>query len=93
MIKPSITVIGSINMDMITESISLPKQGETILGQDFTTNSGGKGANVRMIGRVGDDQFGPRLKQTLTTNEINCDGVTPVTDCCSGVATILLTDK
>ncbi|WP_416147528.1 ribokinase [Salipaludibacillus sp. HK11] len=102
--KPSITVIGSINMDMITESTLVPEQGETILGTNFSTIPGGKGANqavasarlgadVRMIGRVGDDTFGPHLQQSLATNGINCDRVKPVTECSSGVATILLTDN
>ncbi|OAO77180.1 Ribokinase [Geobacillus stearothermophilus] len=64
MARPSITVIGSLNMDLVTVAARFPNQGETILGEQFLTTPGGKGANqavaaarlgadVRMIGAVG----------------------------------------
>lgn len=63
-----ITVIGSVNMDLIATTQRLPEPGETVTGTDFTTAPGGKGANqalaarragalVRMCGAVGDDAF------------------------------------
>ena len=63
-----ITVLGSINMDLIANVARLPKPGETISGDTFTTAAGGKGANqalaarragsdVVMAGAVGDDEF------------------------------------
>ncbi len=66
MMVPKVTVIGSINMDLITETTQIPIQGETILGNGFKMTPGGKGANqavaaaklggdVTFIGRVGDD--------------------------------------
>ncbi|WP_096435858.1 ribokinase [Alteribacter populi] len=104
MTKPTITVIGSINMDMVTNTDIFPSQGETVLGESFSTMPGGKGANqavaaarlgaqVRMIGRVGDDPFGPVLKQVLSDNGIFSGDVEPVTECSSGVATIILSDR
>ncbi|KQS65299.1 ribokinase [Rhizobium sp. Leaf371] len=63
-----ITVFGSINMDLIATTARLPKPGETVTGNSFTTAAGGKGANqalaatragatVRMAGAVGWDAF------------------------------------
>ena len=63
-----ITVIGSVNMDLIATTPRLPEPGETVAGTDFTTAQGGKGANqalaaqragasVRMCGAVGNDTF------------------------------------
>ena len=69
-----ITVLGSINMDLIATTARLPKPGETLSGNGFSTAAGGKGANqalaarragssVLMIGAVGDDNFaGPALE-------------------------------
>ena len=69
-----ITVLGSINMDLIATTARLPKPGETVSGSGFSTAAGGKGANqalaarragssVLMVGAVGDDNFaGPALE-------------------------------
>ncbi|MEM5471304.1 ribokinase [Hoeflea sp. AS60] len=63
-----ITVIGSVNMDLIATTPRLPEPGETVTGTDFATAQGGKGANqalaaqragadVKMCGAVGNDAF------------------------------------
>ncbi|KQV84129.1 ribokinase [Rhizobium sp. Root1220] len=63
-----ITVFGSINMDLIATTERLPKPGETVAGNSFSTAAGGKGANqalaarragrtVHMAGAVGKDGF------------------------------------
>ena len=63
-----ITVFGSINMDLIATTARLPKPGETVAGNGFSTAAGGKGANqalaarragrtVHMAGAVGRDAF------------------------------------
>lgn len=101
--KPIITVVGSINMDLVVTAIKRPEAGETILGQDFYTSPGGKGANqavaasrlgaeVHMIGRVGDDEFGTDLMNYLKRENIFLNGVEPVTHKSSGVAMITLVD-
>ena len=74
-----IAVFGSLNMDFVVRVEHLPAPGETVLGSGFQTLPGGKGANqayaaarlvsaggaVRMIGAVGQDVLGERLKQSL----------------------------
>lgn len=63
-----ITVLGSINMDLIANVSRMPKPGETVTGDNFVTAPGGKGANqalaarragadVVMAGAVGEDEF------------------------------------
>jgi len=73
-----IAVFGSLNMDFVVRVERLPTVGETVLGSGFVTLPGGKGANqayaaarlgaaVRMIGAVGKDVLGTRLKQSLAS--------------------------
>ncbi|OIJ14276.1 ribokinase [Anaerobacillus alkalilacustris] len=100
--KPLITIIGSINMDLITNTTKFPLQGETVIGGFFKMLPGGKGANqaisasrlggqVQFIGCVGDDQFGTELKKVLHDEGIHLR-VKPVTGESSGVATIILSE-
>jgi len=99
--KKPIVVIGSINMDLVCRTPHMPVGGETILGSDFVTIPGGKGANqavaaarlggdVHMIGRVGDDDFGKRLLAGLATNGVSIDRVPITRGVASGVAMILV---
>ena len=73
--KP-IVVVGSINLDLVATADHVPLPGETIIGKDFRTFHGGKGANqavgvarlgypVSMLGNIGDDSFGSALKNAL----------------------------
>ena len=73
---PKIAVIGSLNMDLVVRTPRLPRPGETIIGREFITAPGGKGANqavaaaklgasVSMVGRVGADDFGRALRGNL----------------------------
>src|SRR6266567_8157304 len=101
--KP-IVVIGSINMDLVCRTDHIPKGGETILGTDFVTIPGGKGANqavaaaklggqVHMVGRVGDDDFGQRLLNGLNQHDVNTEFVTVTEGIASGCAMILVDKK
>lgn len=81
-----VVVVGSINQDLTTYSQSLPAPGETLLGTDFVTSAGGKGANqavaaasigvvskengVHMIGRVGKDDMGRSLLKGLRSKGV-----------------------
>ena len=99
-----VTVVGSINMDMVTSTSVFPKQGETVKGESFITMPGGKGANqavaaarlgaeVNIIGRVGDDPFGKILLDGLVEEGIDVSNVEPVTGCSTGIASIILSDQ
>jgi ribokinase len=65
-LPPELTVVGSINLDLVASGDRLPRPGETVTGATFSRYPGGKGANqavaaarlgarVRMIGSVGED--------------------------------------
>ncbi len=100
---PKIVVLGSINMDLVAVTPSLPKPGETVMGDSFVAVPGGKGANqavaaarlgadVRMIGRVGDDVYGPALLSSLRAVGVSVQDVVITPGESSGVAVILLDD-
>jgi ribokinase len=95
----TVTIFGSINMDLVVQSPHLPMPGETIGGSTFFTAPGGKGANqavacarlgtaTRMVGRVGGDVFGNALRQSLADNGVVVDGVLTDSNQPSGVALI-----
>ena len=97
-------MLGSINMDLVAVAAALPKPGETVMGDGFATLPGGKGANqavaaarlgadVRMIGRVGDDVFGPMLLENLQANGVDVSDVMTTPGMSSGIAVILLDDE
>jgi len=94
-----ILVVGSINMDLVVRVPHAPNPGETVLGGDFETYPGGKGANqavaasrmggeVTMVGRVGNDDFGDTLIQGLVENKIKTTYVIKDSEAPSGVAMI-----
>lgn len=102
--QPKIVVLGSINMDLVAVAPSLPTPGETVMGSDFATVPGGKGANqavaaarlgadVRTIGRVGADVFGPMLVENLEANGVDVSDVVTTLGVSSGIAVILLDDE
>ncbi|SFM79972.1 Ribokinase [Nocardia asteroides] len=99
---PTIVVLGSVNMDLVTSTARRPAPGETVLGSGFTTVPGGKGANqaiaaarsgarVRFLGAVGADAFGETLRATLTGAGVDTALLRTV-DGPSGVATIVVDD-
>lgn len=101
--KPKVTVIGSSSMDLVVTSDKRPGAGETVLGNSFKTVPGGKGANqavaaarlgaeVYMIGRVGDDTYGEVILNNFTQNNVIVDYVKPVADMESGTAHIILAE-
>src|ERR1043166_8909809 len=96
-----IVVIGSINMDLVCRAPAFPSPGQTILGTTFLTIPGGKGANqavaaaklgaeVHLIGRVGDDDFGARMLNGLQQHKVKTDLVTVTEGTSSGCALILV---
>ncbi|WP_080875302.1 ribokinase [Oceanobacillus timonensis] len=101
--NPRVCVVGSINMDMVTTTDKIPAQGETVMGESFTTYPGGKGANqavaaarlgadVVMVGAVGEDAFGKSLKERFREEGANDEAITTVPYESTGVATIIISD-
>ena len=99
--KPVIVVFGGINMDLVGATRRMPMPGETVFGDSFHTAPGGKGANqavaaarlgadVKMVGRVGADDFGPTLIDGLRREGIDVSRVAVDSGNHSGVAMILL---
>lgn len=97
--KKDILVVGSLNMDLVVRTSRHPKIGETILGSDFQTFPGGKGANqavaaarlggqVSMIGRVGNDDFGETLLRTVQQNGVDASRILKDPSAATGVALI-----
>ncbi|WP_376788990.1 ribokinase [Thermoflexus sp.] len=97
----SVLVLGSINMDLVAVAPRFPRPGETLRGHRFFTAPGGKGANqavaaarlqvpTRMIGRVGNDVFGPALRQALAGAGVDVEGVTIDPETSSGTALIVV---
>ena len=94
-----IVVVGSVNLDLVCVGKRIPAPGETVRGDDFQTFHGGKGANqavaaarlgspVRMVAKVGGDDFGKRLRRGLQTAKVNVQAVSTAQDTTSGVALI-----
>ncbi|WP_042347589.1 ribokinase [Bacillus massiliigorillae] len=99
-----VTVIGSSSMDLVVTSGIRPGVGETVLGDSFKTVPGGKGANqavaasrlgadVTMIGCVGEDQYGEVIISNLIQNGVCTDYVKAVTGVESGTAHIILAEQ
>ncbi|MBT9313777.1 ribokinase [Leptothoe kymatousa] len=98
----AIVVFGSLNMDLVVQVPRLPQTGETLLGTNFDTVPGGKGANqavaaarlgapTTMVGRVGDDGFGQLLCTSLGATGVRTEWVL-ATPGPSGVALINVDD-
>ncbi|MFS0671812.1 ribokinase [Ornithinibacillus sp. 179-J 7C1 HS] len=102
--KIHITVVGSINMDLTVTTDRMPDKGETVLGKEFATYPGGKGANqavaaqrlgalVHLIGAVGDDRFGNALLANIRAEGIDTTGVEVKEEIATGTATIILSEQ
>ncbi|MER7335807.1 MULTISPECIES: ribokinase [unclassified Micromonospora] len=93
-----VVVVGSANLDLVVTAPQLPRPGETVLGEDFRTVPGGKGANQAVaaaragarcafVGAVGADEFGQRLRDNLVAAGVDVRGLRSVPGP-SGVALI-----
>lgn len=82
--KPKILVVGSFVMDLIVTTERFCNAGETVIGNGFSTAPGGKGANqavqaarlgaeVTMVGKVGNDDFGRNLIESAKKSGVNTD--------------------
>lgn len=98
-----IVVVGSLNMDLVMRTPRVPQAGETMFGHAFATLPGGKGANqavacarlgaqVAMVGQIGQDEFGDSLRAGLQREGIDVQHLGRAEAVPTGVAMILVED-
>ncbi|HEX4131270.1 MAG TPA: ribokinase [Pirellulales bacterium] len=97
--RPRIVVVGSIGRDLVYRVEHLPRAGETVTGTDMRWFPGGKGANqavaavrlgadVTLVGRVGDDEHGAVIRAALVAAGIDDSALQTTSRCTSQVAII-----
>ncbi|WP_404869935.1 ribokinase [Kitasatospora griseola] len=95
----SITVVGSVNRDLVLTVQDLPRPGETVLAERFVEGVGGKGANqavaaarlgsrVRLVARVGADA--ETILRALATEGVDVTAVLPAADASTGIASVVV---
>jgi len=104
MSKPKVVVVGSSNTDMIIKLDKIPVPGETVIGGEFSTAAGGKGANqavaaaraggdVTFVACVGEDMFGQQAIDGFVSDQINVEYIFKDEKAASGVAFIFVDKK
>ena len=99
--QPKILVVGSLVMDLIVSTDTFPHSGETVEGRSFQSAPGGKGANqaiqaarlgadVTMVGKVGDDFFGQVLLKSIQAAGIHAEHLKVGSGYASAIGNILL---
>ncbi|MGA7952714.1 MAG: ribokinase [Gloeobacterales cyanobacterium] len=98
---PKVVVVGSINMDLVAQANHLPQPSETVIGSHYQYCPGGKGANqavaaarlgaqVTLIGQVGEDEAGTQLLAGLARDQINIHAVARSAPYHSGLAVVTI---
>lgn len=98
---PSITVIGSVNLDLVATAARLPAPGETVTGADLHRFPGGKGANqalaakrlgadVSLVARVGDDAAADEALALLREGGVDLSQCRRLPDQATGTALIVV---
>lgn len=96
-----IVVVGSINLDIVFNTYRIPLTGETVSGKNYYTSPGGKGANqalaahrlgadVKLIGKVGQDAFAAQALVALTAAGMDLSAVGVSTSVATGAASIIV---
>ncbi|QMU07447.1 ribokinase [Levilactobacillus suantsaii] len=96
-----VTVLGSLNVDTTLRLARMPQPGETLLTENKTSAAGGKGANqavaaarsgaqTRFIGKVGNDEAGRFMVESLTDDQVDTSAIITDETVGTGSAFILL---
>jgi ribokinase len=83
---PKVIVVGSANTDLTVRAVRLPRSGETVVGEEFMTSYGGKGANqalaalragaeVTLLAKIGTDPYGNHLYDHLVESGLAPEGL------------------
>ena len=97
--RPLVVSLGGINIDLVAIADRFPAAGETVVGRRFLTYPGGKGANqavaaarmgapTAMVGRVGNDLFGPQVMDSLAAAGVDVSAVAVAPEVSIGIAVI-----
>ncbi|MEM9335704.1 MAG: ribokinase [Pseudomonadota bacterium] len=100
----SVTVIGSVNLDISAKVKRLPAPGETVTGATLSRFPGGKGANqalaarrlgasVRLLACVGDDSTADEALALLREDGVGLDGLIVDSEAATGTALISVADN
>lgn len=100
---PLVTVVGSVNLDLVATAPRLPRPGETITDAEFSRHPGGKGANqalaarrmgadVRLVARVGDDSEADLALTLLSDGGVDLKECRRLPGTPTGVALIVVDD-
>jgi ribokinase len=101
-LPPRLAVVGSINLDLVVRVARLPRPGETLSEASLERHPGGKGANqalaaarlgaeVHLVGCIGDDDFGPEAVALLAAADVPLDRL-KVVEGPTGIALVLVAD-
>lgn len=85
-VAPRVCVLGALNMDIVVQAQRLPAPGETVMGRGYTATPGGKGANqaaaaarmgaaASLIGCIGEDQHGVKVRAALEAEGVDLSGL------------------
>ncbi len=96
-----VTVVGSVNLDLIAHADRLPRPGETVTEASFAVAPGGKGANqalaarrmgadVRLVAMVGDDANAEPALELLRSGGVDLSAVSTAVGSATGVALIVV---
>ncbi|RMH12282.1 MAG: ribokinase [Planctomycetota bacterium] len=99
-----VCIVGSINMDLVVRTPRLPAPGQTLMGGPFTRFPGGKGANqavaaaragadVSIVGAVGDDEHAASMRRTLEENGVDISQLALREGSATGVALITVDEQ
>lgn len=99
----AVIVVGSLHYDIMVDAPDRPRRGETVTGYRWRPKFGGKGGNqaiaaaragvdVRFVGAVGTDDFGPFLRGALSDAGVNCTYVATLADIGSGMSVAITDD-
>ncbi len=100
--RGGVVVVGSINEDVVLLVPRAPRSGETVAAEATSRRAGGKGANqavaaaragaaVAMVGRVGADEAGQRMLDSLRAAGVDVAAVSAIPDAATGTAYITVT--
>lgn len=99
-----VVVFGSLNIDMVMRLEKMPRPGDTVLCPGYQIIAGGKGANqavaaakagadVKLFGKVGDDEFGRVVLDSLKKSKVDLVGVETTAESPTGCAMICVDES